>query len=636
MSLVSALYRRTGSDAPGEAAAAESGTAFTRRWNAAMVALPAAAILVLGYTHRWISDDGLIFTRTVRQILAGHGPVYNVGERAEASTSTVWQWLLVLVGWVTGADIGKTAVYLGLLCTAAGYAIALDATRRLYRPYAPGRLMLPLGVLLLIALPPVWDFATSGLETGLSTLWIAGCWWLLIRTLDDRRNRITYPLAVLAGLGPMVRPDLAIASVGFLVVLAIARRPRWLAALGHLGAAAAIPVAYEIFRAGYYGVLLPLPAIAKEASGSDWRRGGHYAQDFVTPYVLWLPVLALVALVVAVIVLRVRADGLRTTARGDAPRTAVFVMPVVVATVMSLYVVRVGGDFMHARMLIPALFVAVLPVLLVPSGRLAIPVAAAVTVWAVVCGVSLRVPYDGFSSDGIIADERAFYIDAMGIAHPVSAADYMAHYPRFPEAVRIAKTQYTHVLVYAWYDGFYVTPLRPGDPAPYATAWLNLGMSGAAVPLDGRSVDILGLAYPLAAHQELTGRGRPGHEKELDIAWLFAAYAPENTVLPPGIDPLRVAQAKYALTCGDENRGALKELQDSVQQPMTWSRFWKNLTGSWDRTRFRFPNNPQDAMEQVCGVRTLPDGYLDKMFKVSPDDAAKTGQAPISAPTTNR
>ncbi|MGR7002830.1 hypothetical protein ACU686_40660 [Yinghuangia aomiensis] len=55
-------------------------------------------------------------------------------------------------------------------------------------------------------------------------------------------------------------------------------------------------------------------------------------------------------------------------------------------------------------------------------------------------------------------------------------------------------------------------------------------MSGAAVPLDGRSVDILGLAYPLAAHQELTGRGRPGHEKELDIAWLFAAYAPENTV----------------------------------------------------------------------------------------------------------
>ncbi|NUU22033.1 MAG: hypothetical protein HOV68_11055, partial [Streptomycetaceae bacterium] len=347
MSLVSVLSRRTGigpaqDDSP-------RGARLTTRWNTLMVVLPSAAILLLGYAHRWISDDGLIFTRTVRQILAGHGPVYNVGERAEASTSTIWQWLLVLVGGATGADISRIAVYLGLLCTTAGYAVALDATRRLYRPFAEGRMLLPVGVLVLLALPPVWDFATSGLETGLTTLWSAGCWWLLVRLYTVPGARAAYPLAVLAGLGPMVRPDLAIASAGFLVSLWVLRRPPLRTVFGLLGAAAAVPAAYEVFRAGYYGVLLPLPAIAKEASGSDWGRGADYARDFVAPYILWLPLLALAAMIVATVWLRVRADGLRATARGDAGRTAVFVMPVIVSAVMFLYIVKVGGDFMHAR-----------------------------------------------------------------------------------------------------------------------------------------------------------------------------------------------------------------------------------------------------------------------------------------------
>jgi arabinofuranosyltransferase len=628
MSLVSALYRRTGSDAAGDAVAAESGTLFARRWNAAMVALPAAVILVLGYRRRWISDDGLIFTRTVRQILAGHGPVYNVGERAEASTSTVWQWLLVLTGWITGADIGKLAVYLGLLCTAAGYALALDGTRRLYRPYAPGRLFVPAGVLLLLALPPVWDFATSGLETGLTTLWTAGCWWLLVRVLDDRRKRLTYPLAVLAGLGPMVRPDLAIAGAGFLVVLAIALRPRPLSALGHLGAAAAVPVAYEIFRAGYYGVLLPLPAITKEASSADWARGRGYLGDFVEPYRLWLPLLLLAALVVTVLVQRARGAGGAAAAladRADRARLVVAVAPVLCGALLVTYVVRVGGDFMHARMLLPGLFFMLLPVLLVPAGRLAAALVAAATLWAVVCATLWRVPYTGLGERGI-ADERGFYLSELGVGNPITASAYLRHYPRFPEAVRLSRDGHDRVLVYPWHDGFFVTPLKPETTASEATVWPNLGMNGAAVRLDdGIAVDVLGLAYPLAAHVELTERGRPGHEKELDIAWVFADLADPGAALPAGLDPLRVAAARYALTCGDENRGILKELQDSVREPMSWKRFWKNLTGAPKRTTFRFPNDPVRAMKEICGVDEVPEEFLHRNPWLDP--ARHTGGA---------
>ncbi|MET7302146.1 hypothetical protein [Embleya sp. NPDC005575] len=586
------------------------------RWNTAMVLVPTLILLVLGWHRRWISDDGLIFTRTVRQILAGHGPVFNVGERAEASTSTLWQWILVSASWITQMDVGRLAVHLGLLCTAAGYALALHTTRRLYTRTAGTIPLVPLGVIALLALPPVWDFATSGLETGLTTVWTAGCWWLLVRLPHDPRARIAYGLAFLAGLGPMVRPDLAIATLGFLIALGVVRRPRLLHTPALLGTAFTVPLLYEIFRMGYYGVLLPLPAVTKEASTADWSRGWNYVRDLTDPYHLWIPFVLLLAVVVGRSVPRLRDPAgagarLRAIDRAGWARITVFAVPVLCGLTMLLYVVRVGGDFMHARMLLPGLFMLLLPILLVPANRLAIPAATVLIGWATVCAATFRVPYEGIGPRGI-ADERAFYVGALKVANPVTAYSYVANYPRFPAAANAARADHTHVIVYPWYDGFYVTVLDPNLPAPVATVWSNLGMNGANTPLDGVSVDILGLAYPLAAHVELTTRGRPGHEKAIDIAWVFAQYASPEAVLPPGIDPIRVKAARYALTCGDANRGKLKELQDSVHEPMSWSRFKKNFTGAFDRTSFRFPNDPVTAAKEICGIDVLSEGVLPK------------------------
>ncbi|WP_406289729.1 hypothetical protein [Embleya sp. NBC_00896] len=585
------------------------------RWNTAMVALPTLIVLILGWHRRWISDDGLIFTRTVRQILAGHGPVFNVGERAESSTSTLWQWILVAGSWTTQMDVGRLAVYLGLLCTATGYALALHATRRLYTPAGTAPLLVPFGVLALLALPPVWDFATSGLETGLTTLWTAGCWWLLVRLPHDERTRTTYGLAFLTGLGPMVRPDLAIATLGFLTALAVIRRPRPLRALALFATAIATPLLYELFRMGYYGVLLPLPAVTKEASATDWSRGWGYVRDLTGPYHLWIPFVLLLGYVLARLGLRLFGSAapprLRGIDRAGWARITVYAVPVLCGIAMQLYVVRVGGDFMHGRMLLPGLFMLLLPILLVPVNRIALPAAAVLIGWALVCAIAFRVPYTGIGPRAI-ADERAFYISALKVANPVTAYSYIANYPRFPAAAQAARADYKHVVVYPWHDGFYVTPLNPNLPAPVATVWTNLGMNGANTPLNGVSVDVLGLAYPLAAHVELTTRGRPGHEKEIDIAWVFAQYADPDAVLPPGIDPIRVKAARYALTCGDQNRGKLKELQDSVHEPMSWSRFKKNFTGSFSRTSFRFPSNPVDAAKEICGVDVQQEGTLPK------------------------
>ena len=54
------------------------------------------------WQRRWIADDGLIVLRTVRNLLAGNGPVFNAGERIEANTSTVWTYLVTLGAWLGG------------------------------------------------------------------------------------------------------------------------------------------------------------------------------------------------------------------------------------------------------------------------------------------------------------------------------------------------------------------------------------------------------------------------------------------------------------------------------------------------------------------------------------------------------
>lgn len=83
--------------------------------------------------HRWVSDDGLITLRVASQVLAGHGPVFNIGERVESSTSAAWTWLLVAAGWLFPIALPSLPVELGLAAATGGLAVAMDATGRLWR-----------------------------------------------------------------------------------------------------------------------------------------------------------------------------------------------------------------------------------------------------------------------------------------------------------------------------------------------------------------------------------------------------------------------------------------------------------------------------------------------------------------------
>ncbi|WP_340685803.1 hypothetical protein LCL61_05335 [Amycolatopsis coloradensis] len=523
----------------------------------------------LAWRRRWMSDDGLIVLRTVRQILAGNGPVFNVGERVETNTSPLWTAVLSVLGLLPGVPLEWVSVVTGLVFSVAGLFFGLDGARRLYQPLAFHGLA-PAGTLVVCALPPFRDFATSGLETGLISLWLGGTWWLLVRrtsTMDDLR---TWPVALVAGLGPLVRPDLALFSAVALVALLVLARPGRRHAMGLMAVAAALPSAYQVFRMGYYGLLTPNTALVKEASEANWARGWAYLADLVQPYWLWLPLLLLAAAVVTV------------SSTMDRTFVVLTAVPVAGAVLLAVYVIRVGGDFMHGRMLLPALFCLLLPVLAVPVTRVTVALLVAVGIWAFVAAASLRPAYSASPRAVGVTDERAFWSRSTGHEHPILAEDYAGH-PLMPSALAAVRgVEGPAVLIQdyttrRWYA-------YPTD-RPYVTvAADSMGALGLLIPLDMRLRDGYGLANPFAAHSTSLPGGRPGHQKWLPPVWELANSARLPIAEGGPVRAADVAAARAALDCP-----ALVAIDASVRDPLTAGRFADNLAGSFTRGSIRFP-----------------------------------------------
>ena len=607
------------------------------------------------WQRRWIADDGLIVLRTVRNLLAGNGPVFNAGERVEANTSTVWSYLITFGAWVGGSvQLEYVALVFALVLSVLGVVLAMLGTARLYAPSLRGRraLLLPAGVLVYIAVPPARDFATSGLENGLVLTYLGLLWWLMVRWSQALREYPGRPyrspvsrafaatLAFVAGLSVLVRPELALVGGVALVMQLVAART-WRRRLLIVLAGGLLPVAYQVFRMGYYALIVPGTAVAKDASGAKWSQGLTYLSNFDQPYALWLPVLLLLLLGGVLLFMRSKpgksgwvrhrsAAGYSRLARLVQSPPAVVVFILMSGLLQGVYWVRQGGDFMHGRVLLTPLFclllpVAVIPVALPEGGRLHretgyLLAGATSVVWLAVAGWSLWAANSpGMGSDATrvtdsgIVDERRFYAQATGHAHPLTAADYL-DYPRMRSmVVALENTPDGALLLPAGnYDMWDVVPALPPPPdkppnyvGPHTVFFTNLGMVGMNVGLDVRVIDQIGLANPLAAHTRRLENGRIGHDKNLFADWAVAEgpFLKTEDYLPSYLDEKWVAQAEAALKCP-----ATEAVLTSVRAPMGPRRFLSNLTHAYQLTQYRIDRVPMYDLIR-CGL-PIPEGTV--------------------------
>jgi arabinofuranosyltransferase len=616
------------------------------------------------WQRRWIADDGLIVLRTVRNLLAGNGPVFNKGERVEANTSTVWTYLITLGGWIGGStQLEYVALVLALTLSVLGIVFAMLGTGRLYAPGLRGRraLLLPAGAVVYIAIPPARDFATSGLENGLVLAYLGLLWWMMVcwsqalrlPTVHARtggqggpseRNAISRvfdgSLAFVGGLSVLVRPELALIGGLALVMMLVAARG-WRRRLLIVVAGGLLPVAYQVFRMGYYALLVPGTAIAKDASGSKWHQGFLYLTNFNQPYLLWAPVMLLAAIGLVLFASRTMPwwtrhqipPGYGLLARSiQSPPAVVFFM-LLSGLVQGVYWVRQGGDFMHGRVLLTPLFCLLLPVAVIPvvlpegsrgMGRETGFLLAGATsaIWLAVVGWSVwastspgmgadatRVTYSG------IVDERRFYSQATGHAHPLTAADYL-DYPRMRAVLTaIDNTPVGALLLPSGnYDRWDVVPAippplpPPGAPpvknqiGPHTVFFTNLGMLGMNVGLDVRVIDQIGLANPLAAHTARLEDARIGHDKNLFPDWAVAEgpFLKEYPYIPTYLNEDWIAQAEVALKCPET-----EAMLNSVRAPMSPRRFLSNFMHAWQFTQYRIDRVPLYELAR-CGLQAPP------------------------------
>lgn len=568
----------------------------------------AVAVMLFGaWLRRHTLDDSFINYRIVRQIQAGNGPVFNAGERVEAFTSPLWLGLLVVGDAILPVKLEWIGMAGGILIGALGLVLAALGARRLHghRDLDDGArsVFVPLGALVIAVFPPVYRLIATGLEDGLSVAWL-GLSVLLLGRWADSDRRFGLPSAFLIGLGVLVRPDLAPFCAVFLLAVLIGDRGhphRWRRGLLVVVSAVALPVVTEILRMGYFGVLTPNTAIAKSAHLARWGRGWTYLLDTMNPYWFWLPIV--VVIVVGYVPLLRRFGGPDRSHR-DLRRALVAAAFALGAVICALYMIRLGGDYMQTRLLLPAIFGFVAPMTFVTwrlTRRVGVGhvLGAATLVWLVVCGLVLRTP----------SDDRATLFEPQ---NAVTLSDFAAAGPG-P-----------------------IAPITPpgsvffmANRLPYPSARgqtpviieLGVGKVGYAIDDDVYLLDGLGLANAIAAHEELRRRGWPGHEKVLAPPWIAAlSTAPGSPVKasdfprPPrwdnGIvlivfpvqdDPRgrpfaeRVATARGVLKCD-----TMMRFRASYESPMTFRRFGSNLLRAFEHQRLVIPGEPADAARALC------------------------------------
>jgi arabinofuranosyltransferase len=553
-----------------------------RRGRAWELAVPVVVLAIAGWRRRWVTEDAFINFRIVAVTRHGRQPLaFNSGERVEAGTSPLWLAKLVVLDAALGRFVAleRLAVGAGLGLSVLGLAAATAASARLIRVLGPSRPW-PAGALLLSVLPPLWDFTTSGMETGLTFGWLGGCQWLLARRHADALGAgspLVSPagkwLPVVLGLGPLIRPDLTLFSAAFLTSQLSLSRSGLLGSARTIGAALALPAAYQLFRMAYFAATVPNTALVKEAGRSNWCKGLAYLDNYATPYRLAVP---------GVLVAGWAGRWLAASASADRRRLAVLLgAPAAAAILHAGYVVRVGGDFMHGRLLLPATFGLFMTAAALPAGVVSRAIPAALAAWATVCALRLRLPHRPLNRWSDIVDERAWWRRESGHPRPITVDDYgRVHSARTGRRARQLAQQGADVLVRIDDQEH---PLAPGSGVVLES--ITIGMGSVAAGPDVHVVDVLGLADAVGSRIPADPAARIGHQKRLPPALVLARVAladEDDASLPADVDPATLEAARRLL-----RRPAVARLLAATRDPLTPTRALRNIREAIALTRLR-------------------------------------------------
>ena len=327
--------------------------------------LPRAALAVvmtsalgLAWYLRTILDDAYISLRYAKMAYEGHGLVYNTGQPVEGYTNFLWTLLLIPSHalpiapehYMYGLGFGCFLILMGLF--------AWFGKRVTQSPWGAVAGAMLIGLQWTTA-----QYATTGMETLAQTTLVSGAWvWWLTRARDnlDTLPKTMTILSILVALAGWTRMDSAVllAPLGALCLWQLRQlsKTSGISAIIKPLMALAAPVTamiggWLLWKLSYYGHILPNTFWAKTAGQNMWMRGVLYVVLFFEASLFALPWFGVAAW--CAIKKPWQAE--------DRDYSSWFALWAALGTWI-LYVIKVGGDFMDFRFMVP--FWAVLTILI--------------------------------------------------------------------------------------------------------------------------------------------------------------------------------------------------------------------------------------------------------------------------------
>ncbi len=312
---------------------------LVRNAGIALSFLPWLVLLGGLATVAWfLCDDAFISFRYARNLLEGHGLVFNPGEYVEGYTNLLWVLELAALWKVLGIPPEQAAPWLSVACTVG--VVAMLGVWLVRLPQLRHRWLvawMAFGLLCSSATFAVWT-SGGGLETRQFTLfivvavvclslWRTRRWGLAAASLSLALAAYTRPEGLLIGglcIGWFALQSMADAGRA---------RPDWRRLAWLAMPFVVLVAAHYLFRYAYYGEWLPNTYYAKHVR--PWYESGFrylWAAALETGLYLILPLAAVAA-----------------RNRWRAHRDGTFALPLLLIGVHVAYVMRIGGDHFEYR-----------------------------------------------------------------------------------------------------------------------------------------------------------------------------------------------------------------------------------------------------------------------------------------------
>ncbi|MCB9529477.1 MAG: hypothetical protein H6701_14015 [Myxococcales bacterium] len=518
------------------------GSPEARSWlRPTLIALAVTGLVAHALVFDFVNDDAFISFRYADNLVRHGELVFNPGERVEGYTNFLWTLLMAGVLGL-GLDVVAWSKALGVVFAAGTLLVVARFTARHTGARSGWDALAPV---LLAAWPAYACWSTGGLETQQFTFFATLGWTRFLgerQTADEGRAGRWPWSGVFFALAALARPEgllfFGLTGLARLVeMVAVDRtikptRQDWLWGAGF----AAVFAPYQAWRWWYYGWPFPNTYYVKAGSRSFWAPGWRYFASWVVAHGLWAtpPLMAL-------------RRGLPGRREGR-----LIGLGALYIAVVSVYVMKVGGDFMALhRFLVPLMpIVAVLTALglrvlverLVAAGHRPGWIAAGAALAAALYGVQVA-----------RVDREALVVGSEG---GVDSIGWLAMFAAQTTAI-----------------GQYLAANAPPDASLATTA-------AGIIPFYSRlhTLDVLGLNDEWIAHNVEAHGSRPGHTKS----------APLEYVLERDIDYL-VYHPTIAARRPEKGAGEKRSWQargyrwEAVEVPgldPPWWGYWRRVDGA--------------------------------------------------------